>query len=38
LTADSLAMWLTLLLLMPSAKTTAMPFRPSNGSSGIRTP
>ena len=34
MTADSLAIRLTLLLLMPSASTTAMPLRLSSGSSG----
>jgi hypothetical protein len=38
LTADSLAMALTSLVLMPSAKTTAIPFRLSKGSSGIKAP
>ncbi|MGY4369086.1 hypothetical protein ACVW1A_005151 [Bradyrhizobium sp. LB1.3] len=38
MTADSLAIWLTVLLEMPSARTAAMPFRLSIGSSGTRTP
>jgi hypothetical protein len=38
LTADSLAIWLTALEEMPSARTAAMPFRLSSGSSGMRTP
>jgi hypothetical protein len=37
-TADSAAMRLTLLLLIPSASTMAMPLRLSSGSFGIRTP
>lgn len=36
--ADSLATALTSLLLMPSAKATAMPFMLRAGSSGMRAP
>ncbi len=38
MTADSLAILLTSLLLMPSASASAMPLRPSVGSPGIIAP
>ena len=38
LASDSLATWLTLLLLIPSASTIAMPFRLNSGSPGINAP
>ena len=38
MTANSLAIWLTSLLPMPSASATAMPLELSSGSFGTETP